>query len=173
VVLPVLLVLGLVNPIAAIAQSTHKTWKTLDELSADERTTIDLRLETPRDAKISYLPAEPYPFTPPYTAEELGYLAFELDTLRPRFSHIWLSVVQSITADGYILTTLKNNTAILYFPQDGVASLLRMPPGTQYMRAFSQFTSPPESDGDQQLWFEYRTDLSFTKKQDRYLYRPG
>jgi len=166
-------VLGLVNPIRAIAQSTHKTWKTLDELSAEERTTIDPRLETPRDAQISYLPAEPYPFTPPYTAEELGYLAFELDTLRPRFSHIWLSVVQSITADGYILTTLKNNTAILYFPQDGVASLLRMPPGTQYMRAFSQFTSPPESDGDQQLWFEYRTDLSFTKKQDRYLYRPG
>src|SRR5215204_3875387 len=91
----------------ALAQEAPKTWKTLDELSADERTTIDLRIDTPRDPTIPYLPAEPYPFTPPYTAEELGYLAFELDTLRPRFSHIWLSVVQSMTSDGYILTTLK------------------------------------------------------------------
>ena len=66
--------LGLVHSIPASAQSTHKTWKTLDELSADERATIDPRLETPRDAQISYLPAEQYPFTPPYTAEELGYL---------------------------------------------------------------------------------------------------
>ena len=163
----------LLTPSLATAQDANKSWKTLDELSAEERESIDLRTETPRDAQIPYLPAEPYPFAPPYTAEELGYLAFELDTLRPRFSHIWLSVVQSMTADGYILTTLKNNTAILYFPQDGVASLLRMPAGTQYMRAFSQFTSPPEQDGDQQLWFEYRTDHSFTKKQDRYLYRPG
>jgi hypothetical protein len=51
--------------------------------------------------------------------------------------------------------------------------LLRWPPGHEYMRAFSQFTYPPESDGDQQLWFEYRTDLTFTKKQDRYMYRPS
>ncbi len=157
----------------AFAQGAAKTWKTIEELSPDERAAIDPRTETPRDPTIPYLPAEPYPFTPPYTAEELGYLSFELDTLRPRFSHIWLSVVQSMTSDGYILTTLKNNTAILYFPTDGIASLLRLPAGTQYMRAFSQFTSPPESDGDQQLWFEYRTDHTFTKKQDRYTYRPG
>jgi len=164
---------AVVRVLPVAAQVARKTWKTVDELSEEERASIDLRVDTPRDPQISYLPAEPYPFTPPYTAEELGYLTFELDTLRPRFSHIWLSVVQSMTSSGYILTTLKNNTSILYFPQDGVASLLRMPPGTQYMRAFSQFTSPPESDGDQQLWFEYRTDHSFTKKQDRYLYRPG
>jgi uncharacterized protein DUF1329 len=157
----------------AATPSLAKTWKTIDELSAEERAELDLRTDTPRDAQISYLPAESYPFTSPYTAEELGYLAFELDTLRPRFSHIWLSVVQSMTADGYILATLKNNTAILYLPTDGIGELLRWPPGQEYMRAFSQFTSPPESDGDQQLWFEYRTDQTFTKKQDRYTYRPG
>ncbi|MGE0822825.1 MAG: DUF1329 domain-containing protein [Candidatus Binatia bacterium] len=173
VVLGLFISVGFVRPLSALAQSSSKTWKTLNELSPVEREPLDLRSDTPRDAEIPYLPAEPYPFAPPYTAEELGYLAFELDTLRPRFSHIWLSVVQSITSTGYILTTLKNNTAILYFPPDSVASLLRMPAGTQYMRAFSQFTSPPELDGDQQLWFEYRTDQSFTKKQDRYLYRPG
>jgi hypothetical protein len=168
-----LAVLALVWLGPAAAQSAAKTWKTVDELSAAERAELDLRADIPRDAQIPYLPAESYPFTPPYTAEELGYLAFELDTLRPRFSHIWLSVVQSMTADGYILTTLKNNTAILYLPKDGVGELMHWTPGQEYMRAFSQFTSPPESDGDQQLWFEYRTDQTFTKKQDRYTYRPG
>ena len=156
----------------AHAQARPKTWKTVDELSSAERAELDFRADTPRDPQIPYLPAEPYPFSPPYTAEELGYLAFELDTLRPRFSHIWLSTVQSMTAGGYILATLKNNTSILYLPKDGNA-LFRWPPGQEYMRAVSQFTSPPESDGDQQLWFEYRTDQTATKKQDRYMYRPA
>jgi hypothetical protein len=167
------LLLGLGWRSLVIAQTPIRTWKTLEELSPEGRAALDIRVDTPRDPQIPYLPAEPYPFSPPYTAEELGYLAFELDTLRPRFSHIWLSVVQSITAGGYILTTLKNNTAILYLPKNGLSEWLRWPPGHEYMRAVSQFTSPPESDGDQQLWFEYRTDQIFTKKQDRYLYRPG
>lgn len=100
------------------AQPPIKTWKTLDELSPEELTMLDLRDNTPRDAEIPYLPAEPYPFSPPYTAEELGYLAFDLDTPRPRFSHLWLSTVQSMTADGYILSTSKNVTAVLYLPAD-------------------------------------------------------
>lgn len=166
------LFIGLGSGRHACAQPLTKTWKTIDELSAEERAELDFRADTPRDPQIPYLPAEPYPFSPPYTAEELGYLTFDLDTLRPRFSHIWLSTVQSMTAGGYILATLKNNTSILYFPKDG-GELLRWPPGQEYMRAFSQFTYPPESDGDQQLWFEYRTDHTFTKKQDRYMYRPG
>lgn len=157
----------------ANGQTQAKTWKTVEDLSPEERAELDFRPETPRDAQIPYLPAEAYPFSPPYTAEELGYLMFELDTLRPRFSHIWLSTVQSMTAGGYMLGTIKNNTAILYFPKNGIGELLRWPAGREYMRAFTQMTSPPESDGDQQLWFEYRTDHTFTKKQDRYLYRPG
>ena len=108
------LMLGLGWQSAVLAQTPTQTWKPLDALSPAERAELELRPETPRDPQIPYLPAEPYPFSPPYTAEELGYLAFELDTLRPRFSHIWLSVVQSMTAGGYILATLKNNTAILY-----------------------------------------------------------
>jgi len=171
--LSIALMLGFGGQSSVSAQTPTRTWKTLEELLPEERAELDIRLETPRDPQIPYLPAEIYPFSPPYTAEELGYLAFELDTLRPRFSHIWLSVVQSMTAGGYILATLKNNTTILYFPKNGISELLRWPAGREYMRAFSQFTSPPESDGDQQLWFEYRTDQTFTKKQDRYLYRPG
>ena len=167
-----LILLGVVWIDSALAQAPTKTWRPVDELSAEELKTIDLRENTPRDAEIPYLPAEPYPFSAPYTAEELAYLAFDLDTPRPRFSHIWLSTVQSMTAEGYMLSTLKNNTAVLYRPADSGA-LMRVPAGQEYMRAFTQFTNPPAVAGRQGLWMEYRTDQNFTKKQDRYSYTPS
>ena len=148
-----------------------KTWQTIGELSESEREAIDLRTETPRNTAIPYLPAETYPFAPPYTAEEIGYLAFGLDTLRPRFSHIWPSTGLSMTACGYIAYTWKNNTAVLYRPKDG-NELFRFPAGKESMRAFTQFTNPPESAGQQQLWLEYRTEQDFSKKRERYSYRP-
>src|SRR5439155_21683618 len=46
-----------------------KTWKTVDELSPEEKAMVDLRADTPRDAQIPYLPAEKFPFAAPYTAE--------------------------------------------------------------------------------------------------------
>ena len=52
-----------------------RTWKTLAELSAEERAGLDLSPETPRHPQFPYLPAEPYPFTPSYTAPQL----FELE----------------------------------------------------------------------------------------------
>ncbi len=167
-----LILLGVVWIDSALAQAPTKTWRPVDELSAEELKTIDLRENTPRDAEIPYLPAEPYPFSVPYTAEELAYLAFDLDTPRPRFSHIWLSTVQSMTAEGYMLSTLKSNTAVLYRPADSGA-LMRVSAGQEYMRAFTQFTNPPAVAGRQSLWMEYRTDQNFTKKQDRYSYTPS
>jgi len=50
----------------------HKTWKTIAELSATEQAQIDLRTGSPRDPQVPYLPAERFPFSPPYTAEEMG-----------------------------------------------------------------------------------------------------
>ena len=50
-----------------------RAWTPVAELSETERADIDLRTDTPRDAQVPYLPAEKYPFSPPYTAEELGY----------------------------------------------------------------------------------------------------
>ena len=47
-----------------------RTWRYLHELSDEERRNIDPRTDTPRDATLPYLPAEPYPFTPPYTAKQ-------------------------------------------------------------------------------------------------------
>ena len=166
-----LIVYGVGWASAVLAQSPAKTWKTIDDLSVQELQTLDLSTTAPRDAQIPYLPAEAYPFSLPYTAEELAYLAFDLDAPRPRFSHIWLSVVQRMTAEGHILATLKNNTAILYRSADGGA-LMCLPAGQEYMRGLLQFTNPPALDGRQSLWMEYRTDQAFTKKQDHYNYTP-
>ena len=57
---------------AASNESKTKTWKTLDELSVEEKAMLDLRVDTPRDPQIPYLPAEKFPFAAPYTAEEMG-----------------------------------------------------------------------------------------------------
>jgi hypothetical protein len=103
----------------AFAQTATKPWRTVEELSAEERAELAFRMDTPRDAQIPYLPAEAYPFSPPYTAEELGYLMFELDTLRPRFSHIWLSTVQSMTAGGYMLILVAERMSRNEYPEDG------------------------------------------------------
>ena len=62
-----------------------RTWKTLDELSASEKARLDLSQNTPRHPEIPYLPTEPYPFQPPFTAEEMGYRMMEF-TQRPRWS---------------------------------------------------------------------------------------
>jgi len=59
-----------------------RTWKTVAELSPEERAAVDFSLETPRHAEFPYLPAEPFPFAPPYTAEEMGLRAQEF-FLRP------------------------------------------------------------------------------------------
>ncbi len=49
-----------------LLKAESRSWKYLSELSAEERRNIDLRTDTPRDTTLPYLPAEPYPFTPPY-----------------------------------------------------------------------------------------------------------
>lgn len=60
---------------ADVREKPSRTWKTLAELSAEERARLDLSPETPRHPQFPYLPAEPYPFSPPYSAEEMGLRA--------------------------------------------------------------------------------------------------
>ena len=67
---------------ADTAASPVRTWKTVAELSPEERATIDFSSETPRHAEFPYLPAELFPFAPPYTAEEMGLRAMEFNYWR-------------------------------------------------------------------------------------------
>src|SRR5713226_1830082 len=89
-------------PVRAGEDSTQgKTWKTITELSATEQAQIDLRTDTPRDSQVPYLPAERFPFSPPYTAEEMGYRAMEFPHM-PRWSVAFADGFGSITSSGFL-----------------------------------------------------------------------
>jgi len=50
------------------SSSPAKTWRLVSELTETERVLFDPHTDTPRDSRFPYLPAERYPFEPPYTA---------------------------------------------------------------------------------------------------------
>ena len=52
----------------ADSPAAAKTWRVVGELTEAERQLFDPRADTPRDPEQPYIPAERYPFQPPYTA---------------------------------------------------------------------------------------------------------
>lgn len=150
-------------------EEPSRTWKTLVELSAEERASLDLSPETPRHPQFPYLPAEPYPFSPPYSAEEMGLRAMEF-THWKRWSSAYAQVYGSIDAYGFMPVWGKNATFIFYREPEGVAGYLYAGPGQNHYRALLQYTAPPEVSGNQTLYVRYRTDQSVTKKQDAFRY---
>ena len=91
-----------------------KTWRLVTELTADERALFDPHTETPRDPQYPNLPAERYPFEPPYTAEEMGYRAMEFSH-SPRWSCNLIDVTGALTAQGFLRTS-KMYSPIFYVP---------------------------------------------------------
>lgn len=88
-----------VLPLLVHAES--RTWKYVHELSDQERSALDPRTDTPRDAALPYLPAEPYPFTAPYTAEEIGFRTTEFPHMA-RWNHVQIEDYGAITHTGYL-----------------------------------------------------------------------
>ncbi|MGE0681105.1 MAG: outer membrane lipoprotein-sorting protein [Candidatus Binatia bacterium] len=154
---------------ADTAASSLRTWKTIAELSPEERAAIDFSPETPRHAAFPYLPAEPFPFAPPYTAEEMGLRAMEFSYWR-RWTSSTAQVYGSVDAHGYMPTWGKCVTSVSYHVADGLAGYLYAKPGENYYSALLQYLAPPEVYGNQSLYIRYRTDQTFTKKQDTFRY---
>ena len=93
--------LFLMWPRLLLAES--RSWKYLSELSEEERRDIDPRTDTPRDTTLPYLPAEPYPFTPPYTAEEMGFRSMEFPHIA-RWNFVQIEDYGSLMHTGYLFT---------------------------------------------------------------------
>ncbi len=148
-----------------------RTWQLLSELSEEELAHIDLSTETPRDPKISYLPAEPYPFTPPYTAEEMGYRAMEFPHL-PRWSCVQIEDAGVLNPSGYLFTS-RIILLIDYRDPEGLVGQLTAQPGEVFSRMLTQDVAPPENYGNQLLFITYRTDREMTKKADLFGYSPA
>lgn len=149
-----------------------QTWSPLGDLSERERTALDLRVETPRDPNVSYLPAEKYPFKSPFTAEEMGLRAMQFPH-SPFGDCILIDMAFSVTSSG-ALNQRVTIIPILYLPEDGLRQhLYQTPPGEEVYRWLSQSVSPPERFGSQTLWIGYRTDKAFTTKIDMFVYSPS
>lgn len=148
-----------------------RTWKTVSELSSEELAQFDPRTETPRHPQFPYLPAEPYPFTPPYTAEEMGYRMMEF-TQRPRWSCALANLFGSISSEGALLGLGRAVNLIAYPGEEGTGLELTRKPGEEVYRQLTQQLFPPEAYTSQTLVIRYRTDQQFVKKEDMFSYSP-
>jgi len=155
---------------------TAKTWRLAGELTAAERALFDPRTDTPRDPQTPYLPAERYPFEPPYTAEEMGYRAMEFSH-SPRWSCNLIDVSGALTAHGHLHTN-KMYSPIFYVPNaDGhqglAGELYGTEPGGPTRKITGQDIFPPENLGNQMVLTQYRAGGNSATRWDIYAYSPA
>jgi hypothetical protein len=160
--------LPLTWPRLLLAES--RNWRYLSELSEEELRNLDLRTDTPRDTTLPYLPAEPYPFAPPYTAEEIGFRVMEFPHM-PHWNYVHIEDYGSLMPTGYLFTGKIIVLGIHPYPE-GLVSYFNAKPGEIYSRWLSQDTAPPENLGNQLLMLNRRTDQHATGKADLFGYAP-
>lgn len=150
-----------------------RTWKPVAELSPQERERIDFSTDTPRHPTFPYLPAEEYPFKPPYTAEEMGFRSVEFPH-QPRWSCVYADVGATIDQWGHLIVQSKTVGLVAYNSDKGLfGELYETAPGESFVTSLSQEIAPAEKYGNQSLMSRYRTDRTFTKKIDMFIYTPG
>ncbi len=162
-----------VCPAWVLAQDTPpRTWRTVEELSAQEKARIDLRTTTPRDAQVPYLPAEKFPFEAPYSAEEMGIRSMEYPH-SPYWNSTLIDIATTLTGSGF-MDQRVSIIPILYLPAGGfVEHLYNTEPGEEIFRWLSQAVSPAERYGTQTLFIGYRTDQTFPTKVELFAYSPS
>ncbi len=168
-VFSLLLVSGLAS--GDTESSGRQSWRTLDQLTPWEQERIDLSTNTPRDKKVPYLPAEPYPFTAPYTAEEMSFRAMNF-THAARWSHVMADAFGTITKEGY-LTQGVTVAMVDEMDAPNAASQIAKKPGEAYSRHMYYYTYPPKDDGVQEMWVLRRTGLESPAKLDYFAYTPS
>ena len=84
------------TPTWAADMQAERSWRLLSELTPEERQRLDFSTNIPRDATVPYIPAEPYPFTPPYTPEEIGFRLMEFPHM-PRWNCVQIEDSGTLT----------------------------------------------------------------------------
>jgi len=165
------LVGALLGILMAFNAGAEPSWRTVADMSEADRALFDPSTATPRDSAIPYLPAEAYPFKPPYTAEEMGYRSAEFPHIS-RWTHALNDVFGVITSTGYI----NQGSAVSYVEQttgSGLDGYMRgLSAGAVHSKWLMYSKFPPETEAEQQLWLVYRTDPKFTTKMDFFVYSP-
>jgi len=110
-----------------------------------------LRGPGPRDSKTPYVPAEAYPYSAPYTVEQMTFRAMEF-TQHARWSSVIVDVYGSMTGNGY----LDQGVTITYkqwlAKTAGVQGQIDAAPGEVYQRMIHHYTYPPRIAGQQHYW---------------------
>ncbi|HJP37022.1 MAG TPA: DUF1329 domain-containing protein [Gammaproteobacteria bacterium] len=151
--------------------NAEQIWKTVAQMSAEDKALFDPATSTPRDSEFPYMPAERYPFEAPYTVEEMGYRAANFPHVA-RWQGAMLDVFGAITSSGYIN---QGETIFYMMLEPGVGYegyLYATKPGDVYGRWMAYDIFPPENEGTQQLWATRRTDREFRTKMDFFVYSP-
>ena len=161
---------GIPDRAVSAEDNDSRTWRTIAELSEEELARLDFSTDAPRHAGFPYMPAEPYPFKPPYTAEEIGYRIMEFPHM-PRWDCVQIEDSGTLTPTGYLFIN-QIITLIHHRAPEGLVGQLTAKPGEVYSRWLAQDVAPPENRGNQLLFITSRTDRQTTKKADVFGYSP-
>ncbi len=149
-----------------------KSWRTADQLLPEEAARLDLNGPGTRDSQISYIPAEPYPYTAPYTVEQMTFRAMEF-TQHARWSSVIVDVYGSMTGEGY----LDQGVTITYkqwlTKTAGVQGQIDAAPGEVYQRMIHHYVYPPRIAGQQHFWQVRRSDQDLKTRLDMFVYTPA
>ncbi len=156
---------------ATVALAEERSWRSVEEMADADKALFDPARDTPRSSAIAYMPAEPYPFEAPFTAEEMGYRSAEFVHIS-RWSYALVDVFGVVTSSGYI----NQGASVGYIATGGRPGLLGYiedtKPGENYTKWTMYDVFPPENEGAQQLWLPNRTDMEHRTKMDFFVYSP-
>lgn len=163
----------------AAPQRPAKTWKTCEELNEAEKNELQLDCrwsqETPRDPQRPYAPAEDFPFQPPYTGEEVLYLADQLMP-SPRDNKLELVVNgQTINTRGSLY---ENQGSIVWYLQTSFETywdrVKKLRGGDVLQYIFAKYNLPPSNYGFGFIEIDYKiVPGENSKVADRWLYLPS
>ncbi len=149
-----------------------KSWRSVENLSPRELARVDLSGPGARDSRTPYIPAKPYPYTAPYTVEQMTFRAMEF-TQHARWSSVIVDVFGTMTGNGY----LDQGVTITYkqwlASAAGVQGQIDAAPGEVYQRMIHHYTYPPRIAGQQHYWQVRRSDLDAKTRLDMFVYTPA
>ncbi len=148
------------------------SWRSAENLLPNEIARLDLSGPGPRDSKIPYIPAEPYPFSVPFTVEEMAFRAMEF-TQHARWSSVIVDVYGSMTGAGYLDQGITITYKQWVAEAAGVGGQIQTQAGEPYQRMIHHFTYPPRIAGQQHMWYVKRSDKAVKTRLDMFVYTPS
>ncbi len=154
------------------ATDVDRTWKPVGEMTEKELKSwrIDSRwsCDTPRHKEYKHLPAERYPFEPPFTGEELSYLGEDIifpgRSCKDEAAHL-----ATVNKRGHMLQVSWMFKTKFYY--DGFAEkLYKLKPGDVESKHLIIYDFPPEERGRGILLHDIKDAPGHPREQERWIY---